>query len=197
MEYMSLTIGQLAKIAQPTVDALLHPGCYSLIIDLKWKKTIRVGKLGEAVFPAGTYVYTGSAMKGLGARLRRHCAKTKKIHWHIDYLLTLPDARITKIILYPAGPGQECRQNRRIAAHPGAAGILKNFGASDCRSGCLSHLLFFAKDFLPKFPDSYDSGRFGFGYPTDRTPSPSDSGNHRTRQRVGSKKKRSLHFTQG
>jgi hypothetical protein len=104
MEYMSLTIGQLAKIAQPTVDALLHPGCYSLIIDLKREKTIRVGQLGEAVFPAGTYVYTGSAMKGLGARLRRHCAKTKKIHWHIDYLLTLPDARITKIILYPAGP---------------------------------------------------------------------------------------------
>ena len=66
----SLTIGQRAKIAQPTVDILLRPGCYSLIIDLKWKKTIRVGKLGEAVFPAGTYVYTGSAMKGLGARLR-------------------------------------------------------------------------------------------------------------------------------
>ena len=49
-------------------------------MDLKRKKTIRVGKLGKAVFPAGTYVYTGRAMKGLEARLRRHCAKTKKIH---------------------------------------------------------------------------------------------------------------------
>jgi Uri superfamily endonuclease len=144
---MSLTLGQLAKIAQSTVDALLYPGCYSLIFDLKRKKTIRVGKLGQAIFPVGTYVYTGSAMKGLGARLRRHCAKTKKIRWHIDYLLTLPEARIRQVILYSAAPGQECRQNKRIAARPGAAIILKNFGASDCRSGCVSHLLFFGKDF--------------------------------------------------
>jgi Uri superfamily endonuclease len=134
------------------IKALSRPGCYSLIIDLKRKKTIRVGKLGKAVFPAGTYVYTGSAMKGLGARLTRHCTRTKKMHWHIDNMLTLPDARIKIIILYPAAPGQECRQNKRIAALAGAAVILKNFGASDCRSGCTSHLLFFAKDFLLKFP---------------------------------------------
>jgi Uri superfamily endonuclease len=132
-------------------DFLSHPGCYSLIIDLKRKKTIRVGKLGEAVFPAGTYVYTGSAMKGLGARLKRHCRRKKKIHWHIDHLLTLPEAQIKEIILYPAAPGQECRQNKRISACPGASVILKAFGASDCKSGCGSHLFFFAKHFLPKF----------------------------------------------
>ena len=133
-----------------SITVLSRPGCYSLIIDLKRKKTIRVGKLGEAVFPAGTYVYTGSAMKGLRTRLKQHCAKIKKIHWHIDHLLTLPDARIRKIILYPAAPGQECRQNKRIAARTGAAVILENFGASDCESGCTSHLLYFAKDFLPR-----------------------------------------------
>jgi Uri superfamily endonuclease len=99
----------------------------------------------------GTYVYTGSAMKGLAARLKRHCTQKKKIHWHIDYLLTVQDVRIKKIILYPAAPGQECRQNKRIATRPGAAVILRNFGASDCKSGCTSHLLYFAKDFLPKF----------------------------------------------
>lgn len=140
-------IPQLESNSNAT-DALLRPGCYSLIIDLKRKKTIRVGKIGEAVFPAGTYVYTGSAMKGLGARLRRHCNRKKKIRWHIDYVLTLPDTRIKKIILYPVAPGQECRQNKRIAAHAGAAVILKNFGAADCKSGCLSHLFFFAKDFF-------------------------------------------------
>ena len=96
----------MPKAARGFTDALLHPGCYSLIIDLKRKKTIRVGKLGKAVFPVGTYVYTGSAMKGLRARLRRHCTRRKKIHWHIDHLLTLPDARIKKIILYPAAPGR-------------------------------------------------------------------------------------------
>jgi Uri superfamily endonuclease len=143
----------MAKTAWHFTEALRHPGCYSLIIALKREITIRVGKLGTAVFPSGTYVYTGSAMKGLGARLKRHRAKTKKSHWHIDYLLTLPEARVRQVILYPAAPGQECRQNQRIAARPGATVVLKNFGASDCRSGCLSHLFLFAKDSLPKFAD--------------------------------------------
>jgi Uri superfamily endonuclease len=138
-------MGREPQSSPNAVNALSRPGCYSLIIDLKRKKTIRVGKLGEAVFPAGTYVYTGSAMKGLRTRLKRHCAKIKKIHWHIDHMLTLPDARIRQIILYPAAPGQECRQNKRIATRPGAAVILRNFGASDCKAGCISHLLYFAK----------------------------------------------------
>jgi Uri superfamily endonuclease len=139
------------RLIPDSISALSIPGCYSLIIDLRRKKTIHVGKLGQAVFPAGIYVYTGSAMKGFGERLRRHCARKKKIHWHIDHLLTLPAARIRQIILYPAAPGQECRQNKRIATRPGAAVILKKFGASDCKSGCISHLFFFAKDFLPQF----------------------------------------------
>jgi Uri superfamily endonuclease len=132
------------------LDTLSVPGCYSLIIEMKRKRTVQVGKLGVAVFPVGTYVYTGSAMNGLGPRLRRHCAKAKKIHWHIDYLLTLPDARVRQIILYAAMPDHECRQNKRIATRPGAAIILKNFAASDCKSGCTSHLLYLAKDFFCK-----------------------------------------------
>lgn len=124
---------------------LPNSGCYSLIISLKRQKKIRVGKLGVAQFPAGTYVYTGSAMKGLVARLRRHCRREKKIHWHIDHLLTLPEARVKRIVVYPAAPGQECRQNRRIAARVGATVILRRFGASDCASRCASHLFFFAK----------------------------------------------------
>ena len=131
-------------------------GCYSLIIDLNRKKTIQVGKLGEAIFPAGTYVYTGSAMRGLGARLKRHCSRKKKLHWHIDYLLTLQEARVRQIILYPAAPGQECRQNKRIAACAGAVVILHNFGASDCKSGCPSHLLYFAKNCSPKSAEYRD-----------------------------------------
>jgi len=119
------------------------PGCYSLIINLKQQKNIRVGKLGAALFPKGTYVYTGSAMNGLGARLRRHRSRKKKLHWHIDYLLALPEARIERILCYPPAPGQECRQNQRIAALAGASVMLRHFGASDCKSGCASHLFFF------------------------------------------------------
>ena len=134
-----------AKTKPNSENVLSHPGYYSLIIELTRKKCIRVGKLGEAVFPGGTYIYTGSAMKGLRARLRRHCSRKKKLHWHIDHLLTLPEARVRQIILYPPANGQECRQNKRIAKRPGATVILKDFGASDCKSGCLSHLLFFGK----------------------------------------------------
>jgi Uri superfamily endonuclease len=123
----------------------LGSGCYSLVIKLRRTQTIRVGKLGAAVFPRGTYVYTGSAMNGLAARLRRHCTRTKKLRWHIDYLLAARDARIEKIIVYPPARGQECRQNLKISSHPGTTIILKNFGASDCSSRCASHLVYLAK----------------------------------------------------
>jgi Uri superfamily endonuclease len=123
-----------------------QPGCYSLIISLKRKKTVRVGKLGVALFPKGTYVYTGSAMGGLAARLKRHLTRKKKIRWHIDHLLKLPEARVDKVIVYQPTPNQECRQNQRIAALFGATIVLKRFGASDCKSGCASHLFLFAED---------------------------------------------------
>ena len=120
-----------------------QPGCYSLIISLKRKKTVRVGKLGVALFPKGTYVYTGRAMGGLAARLKRHLTRKKKIHWHIDHLLKFPEARVDKVIVYPPSANQECRQNQRIAALLGATVVFKRFGASDCKSGCASHLFFF------------------------------------------------------
>ena len=121
----------------------LRSGCYSLIIDLQRGKKIRVGKLGVAFFPRGIYVYTGSAMHGLGARLRRHMTRKKKLYWHIDYLLASPEARIEKILCYPPARGQECRQNQRIAALAGASVMLRRFGASDCKADCGSHLFFF------------------------------------------------------
>ena len=138
------------------VNLASRPGCYSLIISLKRKKTLRVGKLGVALFPKGTYVYTGSAMGGLAARLKRHLTRKKKIRWHIDHLLKLPEARVDKEIVYPPARNQECQQNQRIAALAGASVVLKRFGASDCKSGCASHLLFFGsagfsvKEFSPR-----------------------------------------------
>ena len=128
------------------VNPASHPGCYSLIISLKRKKTVCVGKLGVALFPKGTYVYTGSAMGGLAARLKRHLTRKKKIRWHIDHLLKLPEAGVDKVIVYPPAANQECWQNQRIAALPGATVVLQRFGATNCRSGCASHLLFFAED---------------------------------------------------
>ena len=139
----------MSRRASPKSFAATIPitqsGCYSLIITLRSRKKIRVGRLGVGIFPAGTYVYTGSAMNGLGARLRRHLRRNKKLHWHIDYLLASVQARIRKIIVYPPLPGQECRQNQKIAALPGAAIVIEGFGATDCRRGCTSHLVYFSR----------------------------------------------------
>lgn len=80
-------------------------------------------------------------MNGLGARLSRHLRiGGKKSHWHIDYLLKAPEARIEKIVLSTAG---ECRLNHRISALPRARVVVKGFGASDCTSACPSHLIYF------------------------------------------------------
>jgi Uri superfamily endonuclease len=131
-------------------DRVKQPGCYSLIVCLRKKTLIRIGKLGQAVFPAGTYVYTGSAMGGLEHRLRRHVRNKKKLRWHIDYLLHAPEAKVNEIFIYPPLPGEECRRNRRIAALRRAEIILPKFGASDCSSGCPSHLIYFAHRRVPK-----------------------------------------------
>lgn len=41
-------------------------GVYSLLIELETETLIQIGKLGKITFPAGFYVYTGSAMgKGI------------------------------------------------------------------------------------------------------------------------------------
>jgi Uri superfamily endonuclease len=144
MKFGAKKIASRRKLGNLFLDVNLasRPGCYSLIISLKRKKTVRVGKLGLAPFPKGTYVYTGSAMGGMAARLKRHLTRKKRIHWHIDHLLKAAEASVDRVIVYPPAANQECRQNQRIAALPGATVVLKRFGASDCKSGCASHLFF-------------------------------------------------------
>lgn len=86
-------------------------GTYALVIFLPRAQTIRVGALGAFKFPRGYYLYIGSALNGLSARVARHLANArrfdaqsmalrnlrgerlrqrrrgKKRFWHIDYLL--------------------------------------------------------------------------------------------------------------
>jgi len=51
---------------------------YQLLIKLADKRRIKVGRLGSFIFPAGYYVYTGSAKIGLEARIARHLRRDKK-----------------------------------------------------------------------------------------------------------------------
>ncbi len=121
-------------------------GCYTLIISLPKARRLRIGKLGAARFPRGTYLYTGSAMGGLRARICHHLRKrNKKAHWHIDYLLRGRGTRIIKIWIYPATQ-RECWQNQKLAGLLHAKVIMRGFGASDCACGCESHLLFVARE---------------------------------------------------
>jgi hypothetical protein len=57
---------------------------YQLWIALRRPLDIEVGRLGVCRFPAGVYVYTGSAKRNLEARIARHCRKDKTLRWHID-----------------------------------------------------------------------------------------------------------------
>jgi Uri superfamily endonuclease len=109
------------------------PSTYQLHIHLREAVRITVGRLGAFDFPAGRYVYTGSARRGIEARVRRHLAKEKKLRWHIDYLLAHPAARVERVELSERG---ECELNWTVAGRI----VVARFGASDCRSGCGSHL---------------------------------------------------------
>lgn len=110
---------------------------YQLHIDVPAEIEVQVGKLGRFRFPAGRYVYTGSAKRNLEARIARHRARTKKRRWHIDYLLTVPGVWIVDVELSEL---DECAAHQRLAGTIVAPG----FGASDCRAGCGSHLLLVA-----------------------------------------------------
>ena len=121
-------------------------GCYQLLIRLDKTRRIRIGKLGLFSFPRGWYVYTGSAMNGLSARISRHLRKRKKRHWHIDYFLDY--ARVVGIKTYPGDAPRECEINAHTFQRPDAEIIVKKFGSSDCR--CRTHLAYFpSKPNLP------------------------------------------------
>lgn len=76
-------LGQAMAASKPLSTG---KGTYALVLHLKRETDIRVGGLGVFRFPAGWYVYTGSARSGLRQRLARHMKKGKLLRWHIDYL---------------------------------------------------------------------------------------------------------------
>lgn len=112
---------------------------YIVIFNLKSNRTISVGALGNIEFERGFYVYVGSAKRALAKRIERHASKTKKLHWHIDYLSLEADYVTSRLSVLP-----ECDLAKEVEKL-GGKGIPK-FGCSDCK--CKSHLFFFKE--LPK-----------------------------------------------
>ncbi|MCX7825934.1 MAG: GIY-YIG nuclease family protein [Verrucomicrobiae bacterium] len=116
----------------------MTPGVYQLCLRLPRPARIRIGRLGAFTFPAGVYVYTGSALGGLEQRLARHQRRRKKLHWHIDYLLR--HARIIAIADRPTRRRLECAWNAQTLRLPGARVVAAGFGSSDC--DCAAHLVY-------------------------------------------------------
>ncbi len=115
-------------------------GSYALFLRLAFPVTIQVGRLGRFDFPAGTYVYFGSAFGpgGLGARLGRHLRGGAQIRWHVDYLRRL--ATVTGYCYTESTRRLECIWSQAVAIWPGVTVPVPGFGASDCRAYCPAHL---------------------------------------------------------
>ncbi len=106
---------------------------YQLLIEVDTPVRVRIGRLGSFDFPAGLYCYTGSALRHFDARVARHLAGAKKMHWHIDYLLAAPGVHVREVRRHADG---ECAVNQRCVGEI----VVVGFGSSDCRLRCGSHL---------------------------------------------------------
>jgi len=139
-----LSISQNVKTLEIPWDYLQHEvkdrGSYLLVLQLERQKRIEVGRLGKFMFQKGYYVYVGSAISNLRARIKRHRHKRKKMYWHIDYLTHVTDGFLS--IPIRSSQRQECEIARSLSL------IFKsgpsNFGSSDCK--CLTHLFFSKKN---------------------------------------------------
>jgi len=110
-------------------------GIYCLEIVIAKNSQIKVGALGPIDFQKGTYLYIGSAQRNFEKRLMRHLRSEKKLHWHIDYLLTNNKAELKRIFYKEAEKKEECRIADLLKKK---AKAIKGFGCSDC--SCKSHL---------------------------------------------------------
>ena len=109
-------------------------GAYLLILRLRRPRRLDVGRLGSRLFPGGYYIYVGSAMANLSARLNRHRRLRKRFHWHIDHLR----AAAAEVITVPvrSSTRDECDLAKALADV--APSSCADFGSSDCN--CPSHL---------------------------------------------------------
>lgn len=113
-------------------------GTYALIIENNQDSTIKVGRLGEINFLPGIYVYSGSALNSLNARINRHLSPFKKLHYHVDYLLDSIHCRVGEVVYVESSQKLECA----LASSLSTLGVeVPQFGSSDCQ--CPSHLYYF------------------------------------------------------
>ncbi|MGI6367763.1 MAG: GIY-YIG nuclease family protein [Anaerolineae bacterium] len=111
-------------------------GSYVLVMYLSDPRRVRIGALGWHDLGRGYYLYVGSALGGLRARLARYLRGSAHQHWHIDYFL--PTSRLDAIWYLEHKRHLECQWAARLGAIPEVELALADFGSSDCH--CPAHL---------------------------------------------------------
>jgi len=116
-------------------------GTYVVLLRLKKRRSIAVGKLSGLDLLPGWYAYAGSAMGpgGLAARIGRHYRRRKKMHWHIDYLR--PFTRMEGIFFVADQRRREHIWAQYLGKTPLSGQPINGFGATDCN--CATHLYHF------------------------------------------------------
>jgi sugar fermentation stimulation protein A len=112
-------------------------GSYLLILELKRKRNIRVGKLGRVSFRKGFYIYVGSAMTNLSKRMERHRHLRKQHHWHIDELRAV--AEFHSVLAIRSSVRLECKIAKAFSDI--SEWEIPGFGCTDCT--CETHLFGF------------------------------------------------------
>ena len=122
-------------------------GSYLLILELRRRRRVGVGRLGEVTFGKGFYIYVGSARKNLRKRIERHRRLRKRLFWHVDFLRK--EALFHAALPIQTGDDLECDLARDLAGF--AEWSIPRFGSSDC--ACESHLFAMREDPLrsPRF----------------------------------------------
>jgi sugar fermentation stimulation protein A len=109
-------------------------GSYLLVLRLKRKSHINVGRLGKISFKKGFYIYVGSAMANLSKRMERHRRIRKRHHWHIDGLRAV--AEFQSVLAIRSSTRLECEIAKALSRI--ADWEIAKFGSSDC--SCETHL---------------------------------------------------------
>ena len=99
-------------------------------------------KIGNHKLSIGYYYYVGSAQTNLYQRIDRHLRKTKKLHWHIDYLTVKKEINIANVyIIKNHSKKFECKLVSDLSNYFNMQFPIQDFGNSDCNL-CESHLLY-------------------------------------------------------
>ena len=114
---------------------------YALVFKLKHGFKGRVGSLGEVVLEPGIYVYIGSARGGGGlrARILRHISRSKRIHWHIDYVTMSKGYEPLLAVYTKTEDDVEEEIARNLISYNAFSIACQRFGSTDKNSP--SHLL--------------------------------------------------------